>query len=181
PGGLAPFGRIRVIRDPARKLRVIGGKLMIDGALGSRGAALLAPYSDAPSEHGLMQMTSEVYAKYLAAVLAAGLQPATHAIGDAGNRLVLDAYAAAIARDPRGAELRPRIEHAQVVAADDWARFDSLGVIPSMQPTHATDDMRWAEARLGPERVKGAYAWRRLSSPRAPLALGSDFPVESPD
>jgi len=175
--GLASFGRVRVVDDLDAKLRVIGAKLMVDGALGSRGAALLAPYSDAPAESGLMQMTSAVYAARLREAVAAGLQPATHAIGDAGNRMVLDAYATL----ENVHRLRPRVEHAQVVAESDWARFETLGVIPSVQPTHATSDMRWAEARLGPERVRGAYAWRRLVGPHAPLALGSDFPVESPD
>jgi predicted amidohydrolase YtcJ len=166
----------------AHKLRVIGAKLMIDGALGSRGAALLEPYSDAPDQLGLLQMTPEAFAARLAEVVAADLQPATHAIGDRGNRVVLDAYEREFGADPqRAAWFRPRLEHAQVVAASDWPRFDVLGVIPSMQPTHATSDKRWAETRLGPERVRGAYAWRRLPSARAPLAFGSDFPVESPN
>ena len=179
--GLEPFGRVRVVDDVHAKLRVIGAKLMVDGALGSRGAALLEPYADAPGELGLLQMTPEVYAQRLAEAVAAGLQPATHAIGDRGNRVVLDAYERAFGSDARGAaRLRPRIEHAQVVAEPDWPRFEALAVIPSMQPTHATSDMRWAEARVGAARVAGAYAWRRLSGPRAPLALGSDFPVESP-
>jgi len=178
--GLGAFGRVRVQEDPRRRLRVIGAKLMLDGALGSRGAALLAPYADAPGETGLPQMSAEAYAARLAEVLDAGLQPATHAIGDGGNRMVLDAYEAALKKAPRLARLRPRIEHAQVVAPEDWGRFEALGVIPSMQPTHATSDMRWAEARLGPERLRGAYAWQRLPGPHAPLALGSDFPVESP-
>ncbi len=165
--------------DPARKLRFLGAKLMIDGALGSRGAALLEPYADAPGESGLLQMTPEVYARRLRAAVDAGLQPATHAIGDRGNRVVLDAYERELRENPRLANLRPRIEHAQVVASEDWPRFERLGVIPSMQPTHATSDMRWAEARVGPERVLGAYAWKRLRGPHAPLAFGSDFPVES--
>lgn len=181
--GLGAHGRVRVVDDPGRKLRIVGAKLMVDGALGSRGAALLEPYADAPDELGLLQMTPEVYAKRLAEVVAAGLQPATHAIGDRGNRLVLDAYDwqfhGRVASYEDG--LRPRLEHAQVVAPADWPRFERLGVIPSMQPTHATSDMRWAEARLGSERIAGAYAWRRLAGPHAPLALGSDFPVESPN
>lgn len=178
--GLAGFGRVRVQDDPERKLRVVGAKLMLDGALGSRGAALLAPYADAPGESGLPQMSAEAFAARLKEVLAAGLQPATHAIGDRGNRMVLDAYETALGKSKKLARLRPRIEHAQVVAPEDQGRFEALGVIPSMQPTHATSDMRWAEARLGPERLSGAYAWRRLAGPHAPLALGSDFPVESP-
>jgi predicted amidohydrolase YtcJ len=179
--GLPPAARVGRPEDygPERKVRVVGAKMYVDGALGSRGAALLEPYSDAPDERGLLQMTAEEYAALLRQVVAAGLQPATHAIGDEGNRMVLDAYEAELRRDPAFAELRPRIEHAQVVALADLERFDRLGVIPSMQPTHATSDMRWAEARLGAERVKGSYAWRAISSERVPLALGSDFPVES--
>ncbi len=178
--GLAAFGRIRVERDPARTLRVIGAKLMLDGALGSRGAALLEPYADAPNELGLSQLGPEVFAARLHEVVAAGLQPATHAIGDRANRQVLDAYAREFGARADG-DARARVEHAQVVAPADWPRFAALGVVPSMQPTHATSDMRWAEARLGPERCAGAYAWRRLPGARAPLAFGSDFPVESPD
>ncbi len=164
--------------DPAGRLRIIGVKFMIDGALGSRGAALLEPYADEAGTVGLPQLEPARYAELLATALARGLQPATHAIGDRGNRIVLDAYERALEQDPRFADLRPRVEHAQVVAPEDWGRFERLGVIPSMQPTHATSDMRWAEARLGPVRIAGAYAWRRLASERAPLAFGSDFPVE---
>ncbi|HEX6885386.1 MAG TPA: amidohydrolase [Planctomycetota bacterium] len=179
--GLASFGALALERAPEARLRVLGAKLMIDGALGSRGAALLAPYADEPDERGLLQMSADDYAARLAEALTAGLQPATHAIGDEGNRLVLQAYAEAFGGDPVArAWFRPRLEHAQVVAPEDWAQFDALGVIPSMQPTHATSDMRWAEARLGPKRLAGAYAWRRLPGPHAPLACGSDFPVESP-
>jgi hypothetical protein len=161
--------------------RLVGAKLMVDGALGSRGAALLADYADAPGERGLPRFTSEEFMRRLDEVADLGLQPATHAIGDAGNRLVLDAYAARAARDPKFLALRPRVEHAQVVAPEDWSRFAELGVVPSVQPTHATSDMRWAEARLGPARVRGAYAWRRLAPDASRLALGSDFPVEDAD
>jgi hypothetical protein len=178
--GLAPYGRVKPARDLDAKLRIVGAKLMVDGALGSRGAALLADYADAPGERGLIQMSSAAFQARVDEVFAAGLQPAAHAIGDAGNRRVLDAYATALARAPKLAARRPRLEHAQVVAREDWTRFDELGVIPSMQPTHATSDMRWAEQRLGPERAEGAYAWKKLPGPRAPLAFGSDFPVERP-
>jgi hypothetical protein len=111
----------------------------------------------------------------------AGLQPAIHAIGDAASRQVLDAYGVVAAEFPSLRALRPRLEHAQVVAPGDWHRLAALGVIPSMQPTHATSDLRWAEDRLGAARVRGAYAWRRLHSAAAPLAFGSDFPVERPE
>jgi len=180
--GLEPFGRAaRPQGDVASHWRVVGAKLMVDGALGSRGAALLEPYADASGESGLLQMAPDHYAALLRSAVTAGLQPATHAIGDRGNRMVLDAYEAELRRSRRFGALRPRVEHAQVVAPADWPRFEALGVVPSMQPTHATSDMRWAEARLGPERVAGAYAWQRLAGPHAPLALGSDFPVEKPD
>lgn len=177
--GLVGFGRFRA-PEPGHKLRVVGAKLMLDGALGSRGAALLEPYLDAPDELGLLQLDPQDFATRLHQVVAAGLQPATHAIGDRANRLVLDAYAREFGAHGRS-DARPRIEHAQVVAPEDWARFAELGVIPSMQPTHATSDMRWAEARLGSARCAGAYAWKRLAGARAPLAFGSDFPVERPD
>ncbi len=164
--------------DPASRLRVIGAKLMLDGALGSRGAALLEPYADEPATSGLLQMNQARFDALLEQFAELELQPATHAIGDRANRMVLDAYERAVAKNPRFAELRPRIEHVQVVAPEDWGRFAELGVIPSMQPTHATSDMRWAEARLGERRIAGAYAWKRLGSARSPLAFGSDFPVE---
>ena len=167
--------------DPAGRLRVIGAKLMMDGALGSRGAALLADYDDEAGEHGHLMMEPAAFAALLDTVADAGLQPATHAIGDRANREVLDAYAARAAKDASFRALRPRMEHAQIVAPDDWGRFAALGVIPSMQPTHATSDMRWAERRLGAGRIEGAYAWRHLPGDGAPLAFGSDFPVESPD
>jgi predicted amidohydrolase YtcJ len=161
--------------DAGRRFRVAGVKLMIDGALGSRGAALLEPYSDAPLERGLLQLEPARLRGLVARSAELGLQPAVHAIGDRGNRVVLDAFAAVLS-DSAG--LRPRVEHAQVLAPVDWNRLDALGAVPSMQPRHATSDMRWAERRLGPERMAGAYAWRRLASARVPLALGSDFPVE---
>jgi predicted amidohydrolase YtcJ len=168
-------------RDPRSKLRVLGSKLMMDGALGSRGAALLQPYADESEEVGLLRMSAEEFGARVDEVLAAGLQPATHAIGDRANRIVLDVYADRLARDASMRDLRPRIEHAQIVSQADWERFDELGVVASMQPTHATSDMRWAEARVGSERIAGAYAWRRLTADPRDLAFGSDFPVERSD
>lgn len=155
-------------------------KLFVDGALGSRGAWLLAPYSDQPSTRGLPQLSQrDLDAKVLACALA-GFQPCVHAIGDAGVRRALDAFSTVdTALGGRLRKLRPRVEHAQVIARDDFARFMREGVLASMQPTHATSDMPWAEARLGPERVKGAYAWRTLRDGGNVLPLGSDFPVES--
>jgi predicted amidohydrolase YtcJ len=154
-------------------------KRSMDGALGSRGAALLTAYSDQPNTSGLPQEQVDALASATAEALARGFQTCTHAIGDAGVRRVLDAYERAQGSD-RSARLR--IEHAQVIAPEDIRRFAALGILPSMQPTHATSDMPWAEARLGPERIKGAYAWRSLlDAGVVHLPLGSDFPVEEPN
>jgi predicted amidohydrolase YtcJ len=149
-------------------------KMYSDGALGSRGAALLAPYNDDPANTGLLVSTVEHLTDVARRGRAAGFQMNTHAIGDRGVRNVLDAYEAAgvVPAD------RWRIEHLQVVAPSDFPRIAHDGIIGSMQPTHATSDMRWAEARLGSDRVKGAYAWRTVLNSGARIALGSDFPVE---
>ncbi|MBV6325159.1 amidohydrolase [Duganella violaceipulchra] len=155
-------------------------KLYSDGALGSRGAALLAPYSDMPSTRGLLfYPNAEMLAKMNKA-MKAGYQVNVHAIGDAGNRQILDAYAQLIPKY-NNVELRHRIEHAQVVALEDIPRFKALGIIPSMQPTHATSDQNMAEQRVGHERIKGAYAWRTFLEQGSRIACGSDFPVESPN
>ena len=151
-----------------------GIKLYADGALGSRGAALLAPYSDDPSNRGLTLTPPAKLQELARRALSGGWQVAVHAIGDRGNRDVLDAYAQAGV----GAAQRFRIEHAQVVALADFPRFAKLGVIASMQPTHAVSDHGWAEARLGPARLAGAYAWRRMLNAGVHVAFGSDFPVE---
>jgi predicted amidohydrolase YtcJ len=163
--------------DGTQRFVLRGVKFYADGALGSRGARLLAPYSDDPKNQGLWITTPEELRRAVEVTVAAGWQPAIHAIGDAGVRAVLDAYQAASATRPK-ADLRLRVEHAQVVAPEDLPRFAKLGVIASMQPTHATSDMPWAEARVGPERIRGAYAWRALLESGARLAFGSDFPVE---
>lgn len=152
-----------------------GVKLYADGALGSRGAALLAPYADDPSNRGLVLLDEAALAHAARMAVAHGWQLAIHAIGDRANRMVLDAYEAA---GVAGRDLRFRIEHAQVVAPEDVPRFGRLGVAAAMQPIHATSDMPWAEARLGPERVAWAYAWRTLLDAGARLIGGSDFPVE---
>jgi len=153
-------------------------KLFIDGAMGSRGALLFEPYHDDPGNKGLLLIEPSVLEATTVAALKNGWQVATHAIGDRGNALVLDAYEAAVRAVPGAADPRLRIEHAQVVRKEDVARFARLGVIASMQPSHASDDMRWADARLGPGRVDGAYAWRWFLDAKVPLAFGSDFPVE---
>lgn len=153
-------------------------KLVADGALGSRGAALLQPYSDDPSNTGLILRKPEEMQTIVNTALRKEFQVCTHAIGDRANRLVLDIYEAALKLNAK-ADHRYRIEHAQVISPSDFPRFKKLGVIPSMQQTHCTSDMYWAEERLGPERTKGAYAWRTLLSDGNIIAGGSDFPVES--
>ena len=163
--------------DPSGRLVVRAVKVYADGALGSRGAALLADYSDRPGHRGLVLRTPAALQDVAERAMRCGLQVNTHAIGDAANRVVLDAYASAI--EATGAQAgRHRIEHAQLLSFADIERFAALGVIASVQPTHATSDMPWVETRVGPERIAGAYAWRRLADSGARLALGSDFPVE---
>ncbi len=165
---------------PTGRVRMAGVKFYADGALGSRGAALLEPYHDDHANRGLLVTPPEQLLDGMRKARGCGLQVATHAIGDRGNRLVLDDYATVLGT-ATGTGHRWRIEHAQVVSPADIPRFAELRVIASMQPTHATSDMPWAEARLGRERLAGAYAWRRLAQSGARLALGSDFPVESAD
>ena len=156
------------------RLTVRAIKMYADGALGSRGAALLAPYSDDPKNTGLEIAKPEHIEDVARRALAAGFQVNTHAIGDRGVRNVIDAYE----RAGINAERLFRIEHLQIISPPDIPRVAKLGIIASMQPTHATSDMPWAEDRLGAERIRGAYAWRTLLDAGARLALGSDFPVE---
>jgi hypothetical protein len=153
-------------------------KLYADGALGSRGAALLDPYSDDPGNYGLLVSTPAHIRQVAVEALKHGFQVCTHAIGDRGNRMVLDAYQAALAEIP-AADPRFRIEHAQVLNFADIPRFAELGVIPSMQSTHQTSDMYWAEQRLGGGRLYGAYAWRSLLQTGVVVPNGTDFPVEA--
>lgn len=157
-------------------------KCFIDGALGSRGAALLEPYADAPGSRGLLMNSEEVLLPLFVRALRSGIQIETHAIGDRGNRLVLDLYEKAFAAVPvserKVAEPRWRIEHAQVIAPEDVPRFAKLGVIASMQPSHAIGDLYFAPSRLGKARLGGAYAWRSLIDAGAVIAGGSDAPVE---
>jgi predicted amidohydrolase YtcJ len=152
-------------------------KLYADGALGSRGAALLAPYSDDAGNTGLLVSAPSHLERVAELALRKGFQVGVHAIGDRGNRIVLDAYDQALKAVPT-ADHRFRVEHAQVISPSDIPRFAALGVIPSMQASHQTSDMRWAETRLGPERIKGAYAWRSLLNTGVIIPDGSDFPVE---
>jgi hypothetical protein len=155
-------------------------KLYADGALGSRGAALLAPYTDDPHSHGLLFHSNAEIDAMIAKAMRKGYQVNVHAIGDAGNRQILDTFAKEIPLHHAQA-LRHRIEHAQVVTLADIPRFRSIGIIPSMQPTHATSDKNMAEQRIGPERMKGAYAWRTFLAQGSRIACGSDFPVEAPN
>lgn len=159
-------------------LTVRGIKYFADGALGSRGATLLADYSDDPGNKGLPTAIEAELVALTKSALAAGFQVCVHAIGDAANRTVLNAYEKALKATPKSKDARLRIEHAQVIALEDIPRFAKLGVVASMQPTHATSDMPWAEKRVGPERIAGAYAWRKLLASGARIAAGSDFPVE---
>jgi predicted amidohydrolase YtcJ len=162
------------------RLQMRAVKAWADGALGSRGAALMQDYTDQPHHRGLMMYTREQMQELATLTAAKGWQLNVHAIGDAGNRLVLDTFETMLTKEQRHA-LRPRIEHAQVIALDDIKRFARLEVIASIQPTHATSDMNMAEDRLGPKRVQGAYAWRKLIDAGVRLAGGSDFPVELPN
>lgn len=177
----ADLCRDGLYRHPSGRLQMRAIKLYADGALGSRGAALVEPYSDAPDSRGLLLVEPPALRSLVDRAQGCGVQLAIHAIGDRGNREVLDAYQRALAKAPAGADLRWRIEHAQVLAPADLPRLAQLGVVASMQPTHATSDMPWAEARVGADRIVGAYAWRQLRDSGARLALGSDFPVESVD
>jgi predicted amidohydrolase YtcJ len=163
---------------PGARFELRAIKLFIDGAMGSRGALLFEPYQDEPGSKGLMLIDPKVLEATVTAALRNGWQVATHAIGDRGNSLVLDAYAAALRAVPTARDPRLRIEHAQVVRKADVARFAELRIIASMQPSHASSDMRWADARLGAARAKGAYAWRWFLDSAVPMAFGSDFPVE---
>jgi predicted amidohydrolase YtcJ len=163
--------------------RVVVGalKLMSDGALGSRGAALHSPYCDDPENRGLLLIPADELARLTDEAVARGFQVCVHAIGDRANTLTLDTFERTLARRPEARRTRLRVEHAQILAETDIPRFRALGVLPSMQATHCTSDMAWAVERLGPDRLKGAYAWRSLLETGAIIAGGSDFPVENPN
>lgn len=170
---------------PDARLRLEGVKLYADGALGSRGAALLEDYRDRPGHRGLLIVDPDELTARAARAFARDFTVTVHAIGDRGNRIALDAleqgYAAAKEARPQLlplAAMRARVEHVQVLAPGDVGRFARTGILPSMQPTHCTSDMPWAPDRLGPDRLAGAYAWRTLRDSGVAIPLGSDFPVE---
>lgn len=181
---LTPSERGLIARGPWQTrdgvIKVCGVKAYADGALGSRGAALLKPYTDRPSTRGLVSLPKGAVLALAQFCADHDMQLVTHAIGDRANRTVLDAYEAVQVKGGLAAR-RFRIEHAQVIAADDFVRFQELGVLPSMQPTHLTSDMPWAPDRLGPERTLRAYAWRTFHELGVVVPFGSDFPVESVD
>lgn len=157
-------------------------KITADGALGSRGAAMLEDYSDEPGNRGLLTTSpADIYAQTIAASKA-GFQTCIHAIGDRANRAALDTFERVQKEVPGAQDLRLRIEHAQIISAPDIPRFGALNVIASMQPAHCTSDMPWVPARIGPKRTAdGAYVWQKLIKSGAVLASGSDFPVEKPN
>jgi predicted amidohydrolase YtcJ len=178
--------------DPQHRLTIRSVKVFADGSLGSRGAALFEPYTDAPNTKGSITTSEADIYELTRRCLGRGFQVATHAIGDAANHQVLDAYEKALKQAPGATpgistsdaragenDARLRIEHAQVLAAADIPRFAELGVIASMQPTHCTSDMAWAEKRIGPARIKGAYAWRSVLKTGAHVPISSDFPGET--
>jgi predicted amidohydrolase YtcJ len=179
-GGEGPLWQEYLKRGPevGEYLTVRSIKLVADGAMGSRGAAFWQPYSDDPGNSGLLILKQETIERVSREAAAKGFQVATHAIGDRANRVALDAYGAVL--DENNTK-RFRIEHAQAVSLPDFEKFRRFGVIASMQTTHATSDMRWAVKRMGPDRIMGAYAWRRMLNTGVKFANGSDFPVEDPN
>ncbi|MES1260060.1 MAG: amidohydrolase family protein, partial [Gemmatimonadota bacterium] len=166
--------------DDHLQVRVL--KFVMDGALGSRGAALLEPYSDDQLNRGLVTVDTVAMRQTLERALRAGIQVETHAIGDRANRMTLDMYAAALKAVPpaqrKVKEPRWRIEHSQIVNPADIPRFKQLGIIASMQPSHAIGDLFFAASRLGTARLKGAYAWESFLKLGVPVAGGTDAPVE---
>jgi predicted amidohydrolase YtcJ len=152
----------------------------MDGALGSRGAALIEPYDDDPTNRGLTMMSESTLTSIVIDALKNGIQVCVHSIGDRANHIVLDAYEKAL-KDVAIGEHRLRIEHVQILDKADVPRFKKLGVIPAMQPVHCTSDMYWVAGRIGEKRSEGAYAWRSLLETGVHIAGGSDFPVEYPN
>lgn len=160
------------------RLNVRSVKAYADGALGSRGASLLKPYSDKPEEWGFLLASFEHYDSLAASCYENGFQLNTHCIGDSANRYLTDVYAKILGGTN---DLRWRIEHAQIVEESDIQKFSDYSIIPSIQPTHATSDMYWAEERLGKERMNEAYPYQSLLQANGMVALGTDFPVENID
>lgn len=165
-------------KTPDDKFIINSVKISADGALGSRGAALINDYSDLPHHKGLLLYNQNTLALLIKTAMNAGFQVNTHAIGDNANKIVLDHYEKYITTD-KSKKMRHRIEHAQILRLQDIPRFADLGVIASMQATHATSDKNMAQDRLGGERILGAYAWQKLIKADAIIAGGSDFPIES--
>ena len=168
--------------DPEEFLQVRSVKAFYDASLGSRGAKMIGGYSDQPDELGEAGAAYGFIEELVTRSIGAGFQGAIHAIGDGGNRDVLDFYERAFAEHPEARALRHRIEHAQVVHPDDFARFAELNLVAAMQPPHGVEDSPWAEDRVGPERVLGAYAWRTMRRHGVPLIFsadlnGSDFDI----
>ncbi len=178
-GDASPRGLERLAKKPGAStghFAMRGVKFFADGALGSRGARLYRPYDDDKKNSGLWVTEPGQLAAAIDTAVANGWQVAVHAIGDAGIGAVLDGYLAATKK--HAGDLRLRVEHTQVITDADIGRMIEARAIASMQPTHATSDMRWAEARVGKQRIAGAYAWRTMLDKKIPVAFGSDFPVE---
>ena len=161
----------------AQRLTIRSVKTFYDGAMGSRGAYFLEPYADRPDTSGIGGEKYGFDFERMAAIMHRGYQVSIHAIGDRANKEALDFFQTVLTESPTARETRPRIEHAQVLAQSDLARFAALGVIASMQPSHAVEDMAWAESRIGPDRARLAYAWRSLRRAGARLAFNSDLPA----
>lgn len=157
------------------RMHVTAFKIYADGALGSRGACMLASYKDQPGQYGFLLHEPEYYPQIAQEIYDAGFQMNTHCIGDSANRMMLRVYGNALKGDN---DRRWRIEHSQVIAPEDFHKFDDFDIIPSVQPAHATSDMYWAEDRIGKQRIKGAYAYKTLLEQNDYLIYGSDFPVE---
>ncbi|TDG13738.1 amidohydrolase [Seongchinamella unica] len=178
--GIDPYLAAGPVIDPTHMLDIRSVKISADGALGSRGAAMIADYSDEPGHRGLLLLSDAELEHHINRAMAAGYQVNTHAIGDLANQRVLDLYQPLLAKNT-AAGLRHRIEHAQVLRPQDIPRFRTLNVIASVQPTHATSDKNMAEDRVGADRLQGAYAWKSLLDAGTRMAGGSDFPVEHPN
>lgn len=161
--------------DPTSFLQVRGFKAYYDASLGSRGAMLLEDYSDQPRYRGVSGMEYGFDSTLVKEILNAGFQLAIHCIGDKGNRDILDFYEKAFTENPKAKKLRNRIEHAQIVHPDDFKRFRELNIIASMEPAHAVEDMPWAVARVGTNRIKGGYAWRTFRQNGVTVIFNSDF------